>query len=489
MSIVKSLLLGSAAGLVAIASAQAADLPAKAKAVEYVKVCDSYGAGFYYIPGTDTCLKVGGYLRVDYNVAFANGVIAPFYPGQNNIVRSGDVSYDRSDDLMTTRARAAIDLDARARTEYGTLRSYGRFYVNVDSAGGASNVGGGAPRTIDMDRAFIQFAGFTFGYVQSFFDYAAYPLGTFATTYVGSNKLTTVFAYTASLGNGLSVTLAAEDAANRRSQIQTTSGVPIPTTVVLNNGTAHVSYADGVTANAGLAMPEIVANIRVDQSWGSAQLSGAVHQLRADTPNFLNANETDYGFAIGAGVTINLDALAKGDQFIIQGSYTDGAIEYTGVSASNQTGGRTGLGLIRGLNGAVVDLADAYVAWDGSIETVEAWTIRADFRHFWTPSLRSTVFGGYTSVDVPAVCGNAACTPGAYITNGGTNYSASARDFNIWQVGLNTTWSPVRNLDIGVEVLYTNLDVGGTFDPVNGKYYDQQGEDIFSGMVRVQRNF
>ena len=60
MKMVKSLLLGSAAGLVAVAGAQAADLPVKAKAVEYVKICSLYGAGFYYIPGTDICMKVGG---------------------------------------------------------------------------------------------------------------------------------------------------------------------------------------------------------------------------------------------------------------------------------------------------------------------------------------------------------------------------------------------------------------------------------------------
>ena len=57
----KSLLLGSVAGLVAAGGAQAADLPLKAKAVEYVRICSLYGAGFYYIPGTDTCIKLGGY--------------------------------------------------------------------------------------------------------------------------------------------------------------------------------------------------------------------------------------------------------------------------------------------------------------------------------------------------------------------------------------------------------------------------------------------
>ena len=66
MKMVKSAFLASAAGLVAMSGAQAADLPVKAKPVEYVKVCSLYGPGFFYIPGTDTCLKVGGYLRADH---------------------------------------------------------------------------------------------------------------------------------------------------------------------------------------------------------------------------------------------------------------------------------------------------------------------------------------------------------------------------------------------------------------------------------------
>ena len=61
MKMVKSLLLGTAAGLVAVAGAQAADMPVKAAPVQYVKICSLYGDGFYYIPGTDTCLKMGGY--------------------------------------------------------------------------------------------------------------------------------------------------------------------------------------------------------------------------------------------------------------------------------------------------------------------------------------------------------------------------------------------------------------------------------------------
>ena len=71
MKMVKSLLLGSAAGLAAVTGAQAADMPVKAArpVVEYVRICSLYGEGFYYIPGTDTCLKLGGFLRVQAETA------------------------------------------------------------------------------------------------------------------------------------------------------------------------------------------------------------------------------------------------------------------------------------------------------------------------------------------------------------------------------------------------------------------------------------
>jgi Porin subfamily len=65
MKTVRNLVLGSAASLMTLGGAQAADLPVKAKAVEYVRICSLYGAGFFYIPGTDTCIKFGGYLRSD----------------------------------------------------------------------------------------------------------------------------------------------------------------------------------------------------------------------------------------------------------------------------------------------------------------------------------------------------------------------------------------------------------------------------------------
>src|SRR5579862_1010230 len=122
MKLVKSLMLGSAAGLVVMSGAQAADLPVKAKAVEYVKVCSLYGAGFWYIPGTDTCIKLGGYLRAD--VVF-NG----------NSDATGNVSgaagaQNRFTNYFTTRARQDLSVDTRTATEYGVVRTFAEFTLS-----------------------------------------------------------------------------------------------------------------------------------------------------------------------------------------------------------------------------------------------------------------------------------------------------------------------------------------------------------------------
>src|SRR6266478_4902594 len=120
IKMVKNLLLGSAAGLVAVAGAQAADLPATAKPVEYVMICSLYGDGFFYIPGNGTCLKIGGYVRWEADVG-AGGSHAPYISGGGGFQDRGN-TYD-----YQMRSRFAISADARTQTDYGTLRAYFRM--------------------------------------------------------------------------------------------------------------------------------------------------------------------------------------------------------------------------------------------------------------------------------------------------------------------------------------------------------------------------
>jgi hypothetical protein len=114
---IKSMLLGSAAGLLVASAASAADLPGEVvpAAVDYVKVCDTFGAGFFYIPGTETCLDISG--RVRFRVTMEHE-------------RDYDDDLDNEDDDNTRfefRADGRVDFDARTMTEYGQLRSFFRI--------------------------------------------------------------------------------------------------------------------------------------------------------------------------------------------------------------------------------------------------------------------------------------------------------------------------------------------------------------------------
>src|SRR5215213_10253051 len=219
---VKSLLLVSAAGLVAVSGAQAADLPVKAKPVEYVKVCSLYGAGFYYIPGTDICLKVGAYFRAEY----AYGNIGARLTNLDQSGADGQRTRIIGGDNYNQRARAFIFLDSRQQTAYGTLRAY----MNVGNSNDIPNVVGTSAAAIYANRAFIQLAGFTWGIATSYYDFYSSPATSYSVPWSsdtgdGGWK---VAAYTAQLGNGLSASFSLEEP---RRQIVANATVPLSWTV------------------------------------------------------------------------------------------------------------------------------------------------------------------------------------------------------------------------------------------------------------------
>jgi hypothetical protein len=477
MKLVKSLLLGSAAGIAAVAGAQAADLPSrKAAPVEYVRVCSAYGAGFFYIPGTDTCLRVGGRVRAEYTVGtrFGNG-----------------------QDAYGTRSRGRLNVDARTATAYGTLRTFFRYELTVSSGFYAGTTNGNqgiiAPGTArntaaatasNLDLAFIQFGPITAGRAQSFFDFYAndYTFSTFRTADSRLNLL----AYTATFGSGFSATVSLEDR-------NTGTGTR-------ENG-AIGRFAGNNLVLAGQDFPDVVASLRVDQGWGSAQLSGAITQRKvvataaaAGTfavnpatglivagPAVGAQNGADeYGWAIQGGVKINLPMLAAGDNLFLQAAYADGALGYLGW------GGQYGTGRITSsVAGNQLLVADIGVTPLGNVKNSTGWSILAAFRHFWTPQLRSELVASYSELKLGY---NA---PAGVYAAGAPIRSLDPKELI---VAGNLIWSPVSGLDIGVEVLYTRTELASRVLPVNNAGARVVGlgiknDDAWAGRFRIQRDF
>ncbi|WP_170181959.1 porin [Phreatobacter stygius] len=483
--------MGCAIGLTAVTGANAADLPGKASPAEYVRICDTYGAGFYFIPGTDTCLRIGGFVRADYVVNSSAGNRTNPATG----VTSLGTSY--FDQLYSTSVRMTLNFDARSNTEYGLLRAFGQFSAyrgpfsgSVNSQGLINGGVGQSPRAsaINVERAFIQFAGFTAGFSSSFFNFYQGDLqysGSFATTARG----TTVLAYTASLGSGFSASVAIEDSMYRRHGNGDVflDGAAGPNQVPLSR---PLSGLYGLTYGPQ-KLPDIVANLRVDQAWGSAQLMGALHQLTdvgwnaapvttAGGRNFgapIAAAGDKLGWVVGGGVRLNLDMLARGDVLWLQAVYANGALDYA-FSVGNQGGDREGIygaGNLAGVNALNTQLRDGIVntaSATPTIQTTKAWSVAAGFRHFWTPALRSAIFGSYSKIDQPA--------------------ASSLWNLKYATVGVNTIWSPVRNLDLGLELVYHNIQArtqAGGIPIITPSSTPRGSEGAWVATARVQRNF
>ena len=284
MKMVKSLLLGSAAGLVAVAGAQAADLPVKAKPVEYVKVCSLYGAGFWYVPGTDTCLKIGSFVRVQtsWNNTTSD-VPNGMGGGGNNAVAGRETRTDTAN--FGFRVRSGVSVDLRTQTEYGTLRSYMDIGAQWSTDISTSDNNAVVADTLWVDRGFIQFAGFTAGRIRSYFDinsFAPYSYSNNRTS--GDTGALGIYgiAYTAQLGNGITASISFEDNG------QASGGRGHFT----DNFAVAGEWAIGVQShdNKGQQAPDVVGALRIDQAWGYAQVSAALHD--ASGGYFGTANST-----------------------------------------------------------------------------------------------------------------------------------------------------------------------------------------------------
>ena len=254
---IKSLLIGSAAALAAVSGAQAADaiVAAEPEALEYVRVCDAFGTGFFYIPGTETCLKFGGYVRFQTEV------------GRD---RSGTSDWDSF-------TRAQFEVDTRTDTELGALRGFIGFRGNADSGVGGSTAGtsGNQGSGVFVDQAFIELGGLKVGKFYNWWDDGLSGEADVLST----NALFNSIRYTYDAGSfwaGVSVDeLEGTNAAfGRVVGVDTTT---IPGTTLLNVSTEsdnNVGVSAGLGTKLGGATLALIGGYDVDQEEGAVRLIG-----------------------------------------------------------------------------------------------------------------------------------------------------------------------------------------------------------------------
>jgi hypothetical protein len=517
MTRLKSLLLGTASGFIAVAGAQAADMPVKARPVQYVKICTLYGDGYYYIPGSDTCIKIGGYIRAENAWNAVGGDQDPAYSGTQG-------AQDRTVSPFSTRARAGVAMDTRTETQYGTLRTLtSLLFQNQNQT-----------ESFNAQRAFVQWAGFTFGRVQSFADtWNVNDTWNLEKSQTGKDTGATgvnEIAYTFDLGSGLSLTFGADE---RSTKALTNLSV---------NSALKVG-AEPTDFHQGEVWPDVYVNLRADESWGYVAATGEAHNVNATyytqsgtsaslaTSGAPGYSCTAAGFAggVGAANTPLTTCGHPGDKVGWAGSIGGEVRIPMGGGLTDRIGagvryGQGAPGLVAtnlaspDLFGSGNTLATSWqsegVYVNGSgIELTTTWAVSAGYEHAWTETFRTDLIAGYAQVRYDSTAqtyfsdaigctatGSGAAKQTSVNINAGTNCNP---DYQFLETGFRGTWTPIPNLYFSAQLSYYYVWTGFSGDllnlsnaganPVAGArpsgIYATSNQGIFTFVTRVQRQF
>lgn len=507
MKLMKSLILGSAAMFAGV-GAQAADLPVKAKAVEYVRICSLYGAGFYYIPGSDTCIKLGGYLRASVALG-SNGVYSTPDSGVGG-------AQNRLRNYYTAQSRAGMSIDTRTATEYGLLRTYFEGVQTWSTGGytgaGTTAINGSTAYTtsigsqisagsIGVYYAFLQFAGFTIGKAQSQFasPWTNYPANSFDGLPGGAGwEPVNQFTYTADFGQGISASFSAQDqVANLTSNIWNVSAATAA-------GLATGAY--GANDIGGSRAPDLVAMLRVDQAWGLFQASAVAHENHA---GYYGADETTghpsdkWGWAGQLAWSIKNVPTGAGDTVNMSAVYTNGASRYNFQEYMSSTfavyGGAAGRGGTYQSVG-LAGLSDAVFVTGAGQQLTTTYGFQGGYTHNWDPRFNSSIYGGWGAVRYNDTAKSSIC--GAFVATLALSSGIAGcnPDFNYGVVGFVTRWSPVKNLTFTADLAYVMLDQkyagGSTVSlPLQSSIakpsaaYELKDQNALTLLLRAQRNW
>lgn len=297
--------------------------------------CPEYGTGFFRLPQSETCLRIGGQITVTGEANFADKAL---YAETLYLAGNPFVIYDLqpSDALpLKSETEAIISVTTASTTEFGPMVSYASI----------KGINGAQQSTLALEKAFIAIGGLTIGRRNSFFDFST---GLSFSGGYASNAITSLVAYGKDVGTGGRVTVSLEDNKDRRVQ-------------------------DGVWALRGShSLPDLVVAARYDdESWGAVQLSGAVTHLSDDRDTICCGVPKDsYGWALAAGAEYRTKIAGYYGRFIFGAAYAEGALSYLG---------------------AFPFATDYVVDGDGTLVRTKGYSLLASYEHVWNERLKSTL--------------------------------------------------------------------------------------------------
>jgi len=422
--------------------------------------------GGVVLPGSDTCVKIGGFARFVATAIDKNWLGTTTYFADHIGVNGYSVDpagvvptlgFGQRDDTLAIYSEGRINVDALTRTDFGTVRAF----IEMQAVDDETN--SGSP--FALRHAYVQAGNWLFGKTWSTYRFAAAEARTADPYHVVGDSTQSMrrnqLRFTKSVGGGLTVALALEDQkfSNPPAAIVGTGNTAPP----LRPGGSDLQ----VVADDN-AMPDVVATLNWEKKGvGSAQVSAALHHNRyAEQQNFggaqtVIASDSNLGFALLAGLKLDLPT-GDGDKVAILANYTDGASQYLlDIYGAGTT-------VVWGRCGAT----------DCIMDGVEKWSLIASATHYWTKAWSVAFGAGYAETDYGAV-GTALVGRAA---NPGVLKVAT------WEAFANVQWEPVPKTRFLVDVHYGHIDYRDfDLDPVTVGLQDAQG--AWAGTFEVTRRF
>ncbi|MCX5515163.1 porin [Kaistia algarum] len=416
---IRSLFFGSAAAIVAVGGAHAADLTV-AEPVDYVKVCDAFGAGFYYSPGTDTCIKVGGYVKVgtsvgdtdfgNYNSTYPNSQWSNFY------------------------TEVSIQLTASSVTEFGNLTGFIDMRAQTGNTGGfnqsLTQAVNATTKSAYVDSAYLQLGPLKAGYFTSLFDFGR---GYTDTGVFGSDTTADQVQLNYQV-NGFGLALSVEDQRDRGSvgNIDLSSSTSVSYGYNSSTGQYYPILSTKYVQGGDDNIPTVIGAVSYASGIFSTKLAAAYTDIAVDRSGAGTlANPITYtsktGWAIGGDVEFALDSFSAGDKFTVFGAYGDNANSFTGIAGGTSVAG------IGGFDSQAI----------AAVAPGTSWSAGASYKHVWTPTVWSALSGGYAEYD----------GDGNWRGNDG---------LDAWRIQASTDWSPVKGFDIMLDGGYTDVSGKGS---------------------------
>jgi hypothetical protein len=354
--------------------------------------------GSFLVPGTNTSIKIGGFAKgvYIYDMSAMNGdTVAPTAVPVNN----GDAAHTMHGATRLHARQSNFNFDVRTPTAYGELDTF----ILVDFFGQQATTGFGQGNT---QNARLVLAYGTLG-----------PLlaGQALSLWFDGDALGETVDPTTSIGlrNGRT---------NRSPQFRYTyagaEGISFAGSIEQPQWQVTDNALGAVTANAPGSWqryPDFVAKGRWDQAWGHVALAGVIkdNQVYSSVPGVPRIGSAGYGvFLSGHWNVFGKDTLRGG------GMYGKGLGYF--LSDMNI------------VNGYASNIAL------GSNKNPYSYGANASYTHWWTDQLRSTAMVGYSALEK---------AKGVIVSP----ITSAATDLNHLGTTINLIWSPVPQVDLGIE--------------------------------------